>query len=554
MHKVSNDFEVLMKMGRFVQSLALLFFIQGCYCFLVKSESESVKPFRLTYSPAHIVAYITRDVTLRCEDDVFAGASSLEEVSRIRILKNSPAGWNMVAELRDLEDRPRKTLNVTVSGKIGQIVRNTFLEVTWDIATKETPGTYMCELIGFDKNWHHGSIEFTSELVIKEENVTTDDIVDVLRDLRREVVSIEERTNKYEDFLSSFDDSYKDIKQKTGNHSVDITSIKKDIGALHSKISSAAKNFTSVTENIDVLSNHSRFVDETLKSLMDDVSQLDKKLEKLNGENNALSKTSTSLAEDVSDIEKNFTSFTGEMKALENIVEFLTVEMESLEERVGNLSGEIDNRNSPVQTGGRGAGTFKAFLKHFAKLSGWPDGKYAIPAHIAGCPLDVTFFGGRHMYLATPINSTTKLHYLLCESSREVGSKRPWPEGSYCVNKVAGLDCPHGLQKGMIDLSAADADIHIFQGVSSSSQLWFCCKKSVPASVPIVLPTHSPFILYRVAGRCQEVQGMTVKDNFLKPPIETSPGTSSIPGAGVIPDAQFYNSLIWLHICVYTEE
>ncbi|GFR80937.1 MACPF domain-containing protein 2 [Elysia marginata] len=534
-------------MEKFKLILTLVFLVEGCLCFLVDRELESVKPFRLTYTPSHIVANVTKDVTILCEDDVF-GVSRFEEISRIRMLKNSPAGWQLVAEFRDLEERPRKTLDVAVSAGIDLNIRNTFLEVTWDVALTETFGTYLCEIIGFDKDTHGSVIELTPEVAVAEDNVTTNDVIILLRDLKREVANIEARTKKNENSMSSTDGSYKDIKTQLGGHNDDIDSIKKDIGALHTKMSSLAKDVTSSTEKTNVLTNHTNSMDEGLKSLTTEVRQLGEKVKDLDRDNNAMNQTSTFLAKNVSNIEQDLTSFAGDVKALEKIVKFLTIEVSSLEKKVGNLSRETVDSQDLVQTG---ASTFQTFLMHFAKLTAWPEGKYAIPVLNQGCPLDVTFFGGRHMFLQVPVDGSTIRHLTFCESTREVKSKRPWPDGSYCVNQVVGMGCPPGLDQGFIDMSAANVGVHIFQGVAFTSDFGFCCKKTVPASVPMMMPTQSEFILYRHGGRCQEVQGMTVDGGILQPPIQTTTPMASVPRDGETPDVDIAGNSMLFHICAY---
>ncbi|GFN85123.1 hypothetical protein PoB_001162900 [Plakobranchus ocellatus] len=72
----------------------------------------SLTPFDLTYTPAHVVRHVTRDVRLLCAHQT-DDQTQLQEVSWIRMLMKTSSGWGLLAEHRDNEDEPQSTYNVS---------------------------------------------------------------------------------------------------------------------------------------------------------------------------------------------------------------------------------------------------------------------------------------------------------------------------------------------------------------------------------------------------------------------------------------------------------
>ncbi|GFS14675.1 apextrin [Elysia marginata] len=449
------------------------------------------------------------------------------------MLKKMSGGWMLVAELRDNEDKPTKTMNVTVSARIGLGVANTFLEIIWDVALRETYGTYICEVIGFDKDTQSSLTELTSEVTIVEEDVTARDLWGLIQDLTKKVAGIDDQTNKFGDLLSSLGKDYSGTVDDVLGHSNDIALMKKDIGGLFFRIN-------ETTEHVEELDNDRHSTDKTVKFLNTGVRQLEEEMSFVHANITSNSNTTRLLHEDMTNIRNDLTAYHGDMKALEKADESFTREMNTLEARLGMLSGKILSQRDVQKTvdaklTSRRVGTFEKFLENFAKISAWPAGKFAIPAtRREGCPLDRAFFGNNHMYLSSP-----EWHYHLCETTRIISHKRPWPEGRYCVNKITGFRCPDGLEYGKVDMSIADTKVK--RAESASSNFEFCCKKSGSHNVPMVLPTHSPFKLYRYGGRCQKVRGMETSENFLGP-IKIKHSIPSNVKTGVTPDVDISSS------------
>ncbi|GFO47889.1 hypothetical protein PoB_007439400 [Plakobranchus ocellatus] len=137
--------EALSHLSSACLSLALILTVIGnpSQAFLSDDTGVSLTPFDLTYTPAHVVKGLTRNINLLCahQND---NQSQLQEITRIRLLKKTASVWTLLAELRDNEDEPQTMFGGTVSAKISPDIRETFLQITWSLATEETFGTYRC--------------------------------------------------------------------------------------------------------------------------------------------------------------------------------------------------------------------------------------------------------------------------------------------------------------------------------------------------------------------------------------------------------------------------
>uniref|UniRef100_A0A2C9KYT1 Apextrin C-terminal domain-containing protein n=1 Tax=Biomphalaria glabrata TaxID=6526 RepID=A0A2C9KYT1_BIOGL len=94
-----------------------------------------------------------------------------------------------------------------------------------------------------------------------------------------------------------------------------------------------------------------------------------------------------------------------------------------------------------------------------------------------------------------------------------------WPSGSYCINKK--LSCPLGFQEGQVYIDEEDSygNKGLVKGTvpddNSSSKHSFCCRNDSRPDTPISLPNKSPFYLNRKGGKCQQVVGMSVEEDFV---------------------------------------
>ncbi|GFR67813.1 apextrin [Elysia marginata] len=115
----------------------------------VQDVSDPSMPFQLTVTPALVNRYTAKKMSVRCEHNVNV-PTKLVEIFRIRIVKQSTSGWDLVAEQRDNEDSPTVTGNVTALANSKGEISQVFLQLTYDNIGPDCFGVYKCEVIGFD--------------------------------------------------------------------------------------------------------------------------------------------------------------------------------------------------------------------------------------------------------------------------------------------------------------------------------------------------------------------------------------------------------------------
>lgn len=145
----------------------------------------------------------------------------------------------------------------------------------------------------------------------------------------------------------------------------------------------------------------------------------------------------------------------------------------------------------------------------------WPDGSYSLVEALEGCP-ESRLPDGRKIFSQAPAddyiyaadkdeklnnltnylrpylllskNTSTKLKY--CRKSIVANSSSPWPKGSYCIN-IEGRKCLQGFHLEVLNYKITfDGHLHFFNTP-------FCCRSDQSASMPITLPTTTPFYLVR---------------------------------------------------------
>lgn len=494
----------------------LLSLVLGSLAFPTTQETPAsfIAPFRLTYTPAHVVRHVTRNVILRCEDEEDTEAR-LQEISRIRMLKKEEVGWKPVAQLRDNENSPTKEFDVRVNGTIGQNVRDTFLEVTWDLATQDTFGTYVCDVIGFDKDTYASAIELTTEVAVAEENVTAADLLKMLQTMKKELSLIGDQKNHGD-----------------ADNDFDLQTMRYEMNSLILKIDSLSESVTSMKEDVETYNNHTNLVTELVTGLYFQVQSLEEKANKLYGNVNLINETDARLVKEVSDLKGEILLHGNEIQDLDKTMNDTSKEMGTLENRVGNLTGEIAHLNSLIKRGDtapivRNPGPLTSFLTE------WPEGHFALLRPKVGCPHDMAFAGKNTWFVeiltASLLNSKNEVEWSVsggssnglsvlsfCEASGAFNTNM-WPDGSYCINQYTRF-CPQGFQAGRVSFQMVDLSIYFESNTAitiSSNSLDFCCRTSSSLGLPIVLPTHSPFLLYRYGGSCQVVRDMSVSHKIL---------------------------------------
>lgn len=183
----------------------------------------------------------------------------------------------------------------------------------------------------------------------------------------------------------------------------------------------------------------------------------------------------------------------------------------------------------------------------FPASSTWPQGTYALPMPVSGCPSSSGFTwdsGCRFHDIFYDVVEDDKIRHwsdgikLQGGLQEEGGVKQcfcvkrddappnsnstVWPPGNYCVLQV-GDACPDGFQGGgyvtWIDRRPSDPEAHnrvegtLPKGryTPHNTTIYFCCRSDGSVDVAVRLPAELPFYLLQYdAGACQKVQGMSV--------------------------------------------
>ncbi|XP_038057967.1 uncharacterized protein LOC119729473 [Patiria miniata] len=167
----------------------------------------------------------------------------------------------------------------------------------------------------------------------------------------------------------------------------------------------------------------------------------------------------------------------------------------------------------------------------------WPEGTYALPGATDGsCPHAAGFLfqkGFLRQYgrpnvqpnppeaskwpggILPPHKDNWKHNF--CSKTVAVADtyRWGWPQGKYCIFQKGA--CPAGMVGGgrlFFDYRTSPGWNNKFGELPDRPgyKLAFCCKTDGDHWTPIRLPTEDPFFLLRRGGRCQEVEGMTVRE------------------------------------------
>lgn len=145
--------------------------------------------YLLTTSPNKVEIGITEQLTLDCSFRGDPSSTQLHSITRVRILKEiNPDDFQIVAEARDFDsDAVNMGLgpSANVSGLIGDVA-SSYLSVHWGLVTSGVLGRYRCDVVGFKAN-QDVFIERSSVLVLKESNVTVEDVIGLIIEQKAEL-------------------------------------------------------------------------------------------------------------------------------------------------------------------------------------------------------------------------------------------------------------------------------------------------------------------------------------------------------------------------------
>ncbi|XP_067664443.1 uncharacterized protein [Haliotis asinina] len=161
----------------------------------------------------------------------------------------------------------------------------------------------------------------------------------------------------------------------------------------------------------------------------------------------------------------------------------------------------------------------------------WPEGSFALPKPVAGCPgsgwKEGSFYQDTEDYYNGNTWNTTNMSgmekkdgYLntYCVIDDATTESASWPAGTYCILRKNGV-CPGGFQEGSIlwddennyNMNYVKEQSTLPDGdFNDDTKLFYCCREDASPVQEIALPTSAPFYLLMKSGTCQNVAGMSV--------------------------------------------
>ncbi|XP_059172122.1 uncharacterized protein LOC131953102 [Physella acuta] len=425
---------------------------------LVLGVSLTRASFLLTISNRNLHTDVTDHVTLECSFWGDRTDSAILNVTKIEILKQRNATLFDTAAQENLATGLVSTHvispTVVLSGNVGSVLQ-TFLKITWPVVTSDAIGHFRCDVTGFDSQ-QQAVTESSPVIAVQETEITPRDVLNF--------------------FLKQRDE----IKAFCLDH------ISTSGAVIESHVSSVQENQTA--ENLAL--------ELSLKS-------------ELNTGQAAQDTEINNLKLKLNDLETKLTESEAAIKNLQNQLDDLKAVPVTLQ---------------PVQT---------------YEPSFWPEGYFSLLMPDSGCPESQRFTwatGYRKFHTESgnatnldavspnshfkkPVMETNNTnHYMyqhFCVNNVSVDGL-PWPNGSYCINKVA-KSCPDGFHSGYIHwageisdpMSSASGSLPFAVITDIHTYFYYCCRADGPPTTPIHLPSAKPFYLYRYNGTCQHVTGMT---------------------------------------------
>ncbi|GFS24144.1 apextrin [Elysia marginata] len=206
----------------------------------------------------------------------------------------------------------------------------------------------------------------------------------------------------------------------------------------------------------------------------------------------------------------------------------------------------------------------------------WPAGTYGLLRPDTGCPEDLAFYEGdtgyfkfhtesssllpdnghsKNTHLSRPIVSSYSVNTFITLRfciTNGVYNSGAWPDGRYCIHQKHS--CPDGFNTGSVTVNTESwGNLDAYGGNTPSgspSQMYFCCRINGNPTTPMVLPTRHPFYLYQYDGRCQQVKGMKVTEEYIQ--LDTEPGSGGNSYHPYLP-ANSAGDIVRLELCYYTK-
>ncbi|CAL1536394.1 unnamed protein product [Lymnaea stagnalis] len=270
------------------------------------------------------------------------------------------------------------------------------------------------------------------------------------------------------------------------------------------------------------------------------------------------------------------------MAALEASVLNMANTVKELQSRVSALDASLSN-------GGGGSGLPGDALKGMdgdlvLRSLVWPEGTYGLLMPETGCPsqgfsfVDWRSDGYRqfhteststvnlnqfspNVHLKQPYQTTNGAQQLVflyfCVNNEGVNNAEgpTWPSGSYCIHKRN--TCPEGFHEGSIFWDQENtlpnnkySEMIPNGAYGSDTRMDYCCRRDGRPDDAVYLPTAKPFYLYRFDGKCQQVAGMNVVNEFIVFDTENTGGNIDKYTGEYHPDGRLND--IRVELCYYS--
>ncbi|GFO38224.1 nicotinic acetylcholine receptor subunit type f, partial [Plakobranchus ocellatus] len=184
-------FFIYVMMAQFYLKLTLIILVAAAgfvHTSLALSTDSEVVPYQLTYMPARVFKGFTKNVRLRCEEHALV-KSKLQAIVSIRIQKRSEQGaWLTLAEQTYQKDYVDVAVDELIAvGWINKTSLEAFLQISWEVASKDTFGVFRCDVSGFEGNMFSLS-KLTSEVEILEQKMSGVDAINFLAKLKEDMM------------------------------------------------------------------------------------------------------------------------------------------------------------------------------------------------------------------------------------------------------------------------------------------------------------------------------------------------------------------------------
>ncbi|GFR86154.1 apextrin [Elysia marginata] len=224
-----------------VHGITLVLFTLMFHSSLSGIAHDSRTSFSLQFTPKQINRHTTKSMTLRCERNSSVQIEMVQ-VFRIRIVKKSESGWNLIAEQRGTETLPRGNGNVTASANIRGDIINTFLQASWDNIGNDSFGIYKCDVMGYDDRYNI-VIKNTPEVYVRESKIPREHLAVLWKNTQKLLVALQDAmgTGMYtiKSTLTAVEDKVAVLENKT-------SALENTIVALESKQGLFEKRFVDI--------------------------------------------------------------------------------------------------------------------------------------------------------------------------------------------------------------------------------------------------------------------------------------------------------------------